>query len=341
MNWRIVGILATLIPIFIIIIQFDIKFDDILAIGFLPFIGSVLAMMVKLGLQGIKFAYIARSYLGSFDSISKLTGVRVGSEFIKFSTPMFVGAEFIIIYYLHKKKVPPSKSTWIAIMDIVTEVFAGGLLSIMAGIIAILNGAYVVATIILITSVFVTALWMILFFMSSKKTFRLPKIISTLAGKFGKEKGEHYVKETNTWIAEVCEMSRKNLRTSKSRKVFINSFLLSVVSWIFYGISFMIIATGTGYSIDVFDSVMAVMGANAIGNLPITVGGSGLAEFGIVAYLNNLNPFDFDIPEGSIEWNAIIGWRIATYYIPIIVTWLLLVKLALSRISKSNVTETS
>ena len=48
-----------------------------------------------------------------------------------------------------------------------------------------------------------------------------------------------------------------------------------------------------------FDSVMAVMGANAIGNLPITVGGSGLAEFGIVAYLNNLDPFNFEVPEES------------------------------------------
>lgn len=341
MNWRIVAVLATLIPIFIIAIQFDIEFDDILAIGFWPFIGAVMAMMVKLGLQGIKFAYIARSYLGSFDSIARLTGVRVGSEFIKFSTPMFVGAEFIIIYYLHKKKVPPSKSTWIAILDIVTEVFAGGILSIMAGIIALLSGAYVVATIILITSVFVTALWMVLFFMSSKKTFQLPKVIAILAKRFGKERGEDFVNQTNTWIAEVCDMSRKNLKTSKSRKVFINSFVMSLASWIFYGLSFMIIALGTGYVIDVFDSVMAVMGANAIGNLPITIGGSGLQEFGIVAYLNNLNPFDFDLPEGSIAWNAIIGWRIATYYVPIVVTWLLLVKLALSRISKSDVTETS
>lgn len=336
MNWRIVAVLATLIPIFIIAIQFDIQIEDLFEIGLLPFVGAVLAMMAKLGLQGVKFAYIARSYLGSFDSIAKLSGVRVGSEFIKFSTPMFVGAEFIIIYYLHKKQIPPSKSTWIAIMDIVTEVFAGGLLSIMAGIIALLNGAYVVATIILTTSVFVTALWMVLFFMSSKKTFQLPQFIGYLAKRFGKEKGSEYVEQTNTWIAEVCEMSRKNLRTKKSRQVFINGFLLSIASWIFYGISFMIIALGTGYSIELFDSVMAVMGANAIGNLPITVGGSGLAEFGIVAYLNNLNPFEFNIPEGSIEWNAIIGWRIATYYIPIIVTWLLLVKLALSRISKAD-----
>ena len=336
MNWRIIAIPATLIPIFIIAIQFDIKIEDVLAIGFFPFVGGVIAMMIKLGLQGIKFAYIAQNYLGKFDSILKLTGVRVGSEFIKFTTPMFVGAEFIVIYYLHKKGVSPSKSTWIAIMDIVTEVFAGGLLSIMAGIIALLHGAYVVGGVILGTSIIVTSLWLVLFFLSSKRTFQVPRIFSIIAKRFGKEKGEKYIEQTNMWMEEVCTMSRKNLRTTESKKVFTVSFLLSIVSWSFYGISFMIIAFGTGYIINAFDSIMAVMGANAIGNLPITVGGSGLAEFGIVAYLNDLDPFNFEIPKGAVAWDAVIGWRIATYYVPIAITWLLLVKLALSKISKSK-----
>ncbi|MFB5640110.1 MAG: TIGR00374 family protein, partial [Nitrosopumilus sp.] len=64
MNWRIIAIPITLIPIFLIAIQFDIQLDDILAIGLLPFVGAIVAMMIKLGLQGIKFAYIARKYLG-------------------------------------------------------------------------------------------------------------------------------------------------------------------------------------------------------------------------------------------------------------------------------------
>ena len=336
MNWRLAAIPATLIPILIIAIQFDIKIEDVLAIGLLPFVGAIAAMFVKLGLQGVKFAYITRNYLGSFDSFLKLVGVRVGSEFIKFTTPMFIGAEFIVIYYLHKKGVKPSKSTWIAIMDIVTEVLAMGLLSILAGIIALLNGAYVVAAIILATSIVVTSLWMVMFFLSSKRTFQVPKILASLAQRFGKEKGAKYIDQTNSWMEEVCTMSRENLRTSESKKVFTVSFLISFVSWLFYGISFMIIAMGTGYIINAFDSIMAVMGANAIGNLPITVGGSGLAEFGIVAYLNNLDPFNFDIPEGSLAWDAVIGWRIATYYVPILVTWLLLVKLALSKISKQS-----
>ncbi len=105
MNWRLVVIPVTLIPIFIIAIQFDIKLDDILAIGILPFLGAIAAMMIKLGLQGIKFVYITRKYLPKFGSFWNLLGVRVGSEFIKFTTPMFIGAEFVVIYYLKKKLI--------------------------------------------------------------------------------------------------------------------------------------------------------------------------------------------------------------------------------------------
>ena len=334
MNWRLVAIPITLIPIFIIAIQFDIQLDDVLAIGIFPFVGAIIVMMIKLGLQGIKFAYITRKYLGNFDSFFKLAGVRVGSEFIKFTTPMFVGAEFVVIYYLHKKGVNPAKAAWIAIMDIVTEVFAAGLLSIMAGIIALLNGAYVVAAVILVTSIVITSLWMVMFFLSSKHTFQIPKVLSTIVKRFGKEKGVKAINKTNIWMEEVCTMSRENLKTPESKQIFTVSFLLSLASWSFYGISFMIIAMGTGYVISTFDSIMAVMGANAIGNLPITIGGSGLAEFGIIAYLNNLDPFAFEISKGIEGWNAVIGWRIATYYVPIVITWLLLVKLALSKISK-------
>ena len=336
MNWRLVVIPVTLIPIILIAIQFDIKIEDILAIGIFPFVGAIVAMMIKLGLQGIKFAYITRKYLGNTDSFFKLVGVRIGSEFIKFTTPMFIGAEFIVIYYLKKKGVELSKATWIALVDIVTEVLAAGLLSMLAGIIALLNGAYIVGIVILATSISITSLWMVMFFLSSKHTFQVPNILETFVKKLGKEKGTKIINQTNSWMEETCTMIRENIQTPESKKIFTVSFFFSLASWSFYGISFMIIAMGTGYVINAFDSIMAVMGANAIGNLPITIGGSGLAEFGIIAYLNNLNPFDFTITEGILAWDAVIGWRIATYYIPILITWLLLVKLALSKIPKTQ-----
>ena len=337
MNWRLVAIPVTLIPILIIAIQFDIKIDDILAIGIFPFVGAIIAMMIKLGLQGIKFAYITRKYLGNFDSFFKLVGVRVGSEFIKFTTPMFIGAEFVVIYYLKKKGVELSKATWIALVDIVTEVIAAGLLSIIAGIIALLSGAYVVGIVILSTSIVVTTLWMVMFFLSSKRIFQVPIALENIIKKLGKEKGVKIIDQTNSWMTDTCTVIKENINTPESKKIFTVSFFFSLASWSFYGLSFMIIAMGTDYVINGFDSIMAVMGANAIGNLPITIGGSGLAEFGIIAYLNNLNPFDFSITEGIVAWDAVIGWRIATYYVPILITWLLLVKLALSKISKSEI----
>ena len=48
MNWRLVAIPVTLIPIILIAIQFDIQPEDILAIGVLPFVGAIIAMMIKL-----------------------------------------------------------------------------------------------------------------------------------------------------------------------------------------------------------------------------------------------------------------------------------------------------
>lgn len=336
MNWRVIAILASTIPIIIIMAQFDISLEDVMAVGAAPFLMAVLAMMAKLALQGAKFVYIVRHYLGSIDSVWRMSAVRIGSEFIKFTTPMFVGAEFVVIYWLHKKKVPASSAMWVAILDIVTEVLAGGVLSILAGVLALLSGAYVVATVILATSVSVTSLWMVLFFMSSKRTFQVPRSVARLALQLGKDRAAKYISQTNLWMGEVCTMSRANMGTRDSWTVFAGSFGISLASWLFYGISFMIIASGIGISIGAFDSVMAVMGANAIGNLPITVGGSGLAEFGIVAYLNNLNPFSFDISEVTLEWDAVIAWRLATYYIPIAVTWFLLFRLALSKYTKTS-----
>ena len=334
MKWRLAAVAASMIPIAVIAVQFDVRLEDVLAVGAVPFAAAALVMMAKLGLQGAKFAYIARHYLGPVDTVWRMSGVRVGSEFIKFTTPMFVGAEFVVIYWMHKKGVPPSKAMWVAILDIVTEVLAGGVLSIMAGLVALLAGAYAVAAVILATSVSVTSLWMVLFFLSSKRTFQTPRAVVRLAVRIGRDKAAAHVERVDEWMAEVCTMSRENLRTRDSKRVFAAGFAMSLGSWLLYGVSFMIIALGVGYAVGAFDSVMAVMGANAIGNMPITVGGSGLAEIGVIAYLEDHNPFEFDIAEGALGWDTVIAWRIATYYVPIAVTWFLLMRLALSKYTR-------
>ena len=78
-------------------------------------------------------------------------------------------------------------------MDIVTEVLAAGLLSIMAGIIALLNGAYVVGAIIILgTSINCDyTLWTVPCSSCLPNVlFQVPKVIAmTLVTKIRKRKG--------------------------------------------------------------------------------------------------------------------------------------------------------
>jgi len=38
--------------------------------------------------------------------------------------------------------------------------------------------------------------------------------------KFGKERGEKSLKQSNEWLEEVCTLSRENLGSAKTKKVF-------------------------------------------------------------------------------------------------------------------------
>jgi uncharacterized membrane protein YbhN (UPF0104 family) len=87
----------------------------------------------------------------------------------------------------------------------------------------------------------------------------------------------------------------------------------------------MLIANNEGYVIDLFHSLMA-MASNAIGNIPVTIGGSGLTEFAIWEYLGHLNTLTFEAAKNSLQWNIVIAWRIATYHVGLVISWLFLMK---------------
>lgn len=335
MNWRIIAFLASLVPFLIIAIQFHIKPEDIFAVGIINFVAAFAAIMLKLFLQGVKFHYIIRTFHGSLESLWRTIFVRIGSEFVTMTTPMFVGGEVVRIYWMKKRGMSTAKASWLGIFEIVTEVLAAGVLSILAGVFALVNGYTVIGIVVLAAAIPIVGLWVGLFFLSSKRTFHVPKTFCNLIIKFRKEKGVHYIEKTNEWMNDICTMSRENFQSKQVKKAFFVTLAISFAAWGVYGISFMLIAESVR-TIDPITSVFAVMAGNAIGNLPITVGGSGLTEFGIWAYLNHIGSFALELPQNNVDWNTIIAWRIATYQIPIPIAWLLLMKMALR---KYNITQ--
>ncbi|MEM3064217.1 MAG: lysylphosphatidylglycerol synthase transmembrane domain-containing protein [Candidatus Nitrosotenuis sp.] len=333
MNWRIVAFLASLVPFVIIAIQFNVKPEDIFAVGIINFLAAFAAMLCKLFLQGVKFHYIINKFHGSLETLWRTISVRIGSEFVTMTTPMFIGGEVVRIYWMNKRGMSTAKASWVGIFEIVTEVLAAGFLSITAGVVAILSGYTVIGTIVLVTATPIVGIWLGLFLVSAKKTFQVPKWISDLIIRFRKEKGTQYLEKTNQWMIDICTMSRENLRSKDAKKAFAVSTLISLASWLAFGISLMLISSGT-HTVTALESIFAVMAGNAIGNLPVTVGGSGLTEFGVWAYLNHLSDFKLELPKNSVDWNTIIAWRIATYQLPIPIAWFLLMKMALRKYTK-------
>ena len=327
MNWKILAIPVSIIPFLIIAATFNVSIANLLAVGMFPFIGASVAMACKLLTQGLKFNYLVRKFLGQIDANWRTISVRIGSEFVTSTTPSFVGGELVRIMWLNKKGVPIGKASYVTIVEIVTEVLVAGIFAITAAVLSFTYGAYVVGIAILAVSLPVTGIWSSLFFLSSKRTFQVPGPISKIAAKIGKERSMKYIEKTNLWMKEICDMSRETRHNKQIKKAFVVSMIISVFTWSLYGLSFMLIANGAGYVIHFFHSLMATMAANAVGNLPVTIGGSGLTEFTIWAYLGHLNTLTYEAAKNSQQWNIIIAWRIATYHVGLVISWIFLMKI--------------
>jgi hypothetical protein len=77
---------------------------------------------------------------------------------------------------------------------------------------------------------------------------------------------------------------------------------------------------------------MAVAASNVVGNIPITIGGSGLTELGIWAYVSNQSSIpNFEEIAQDSKLNVIIAWRIASYHVPLVIMWIAIMKLAIGK----------
>ena len=336
MNWKLLALPVSIVPFVIIAVTFNVSIENLLAVGIIPFAGAAIAMACKLFTQGLKFNYLVKKFLGPVDVNWKTISVRIGSEFVTSTTPSFVGGELVRIVWLNKKGVPVGKASWVTIIEIVTEVLVAGIFAITAAAFSFAYGAYIVGIAILAVSLPVTGVWSTLFFLSSKRTFQVPRWIYRIAARVGKERSQKSIDKVNLWMKEICDMSRQTLHTQQIKKAFAVSLIISIFTWSFYGLSFMIIANGAGYVIDFFHALMATMASNAIGNLPVTIGGSGLTEFGIWAYLGHLNTLTFEATKNSLQWNIVIAWRIATYHVGLVISWLFLMKVVYPNIKSTK-----
>ena len=340
MNWRLVAIPASVVPFIILIITANVSPQDILAVGFVPFLAAAAAAIIKMLLQALRFKYFIKYFLGyDVASTGKTVAARLAGEFVTQTTPSYVGGELVRIAWLSKNGVPPGKAAWVTTMEIIADVFVGSVLAFIAGALAIYRGGSVVGLAVILITIPTLAVWLGLIIFSAKRTLRLPSFSQRIVEKFlSKKRAENLINTSNIAIADLCSMSREIFNSKKSIRTFAVGIEITVIAFIFYGISFMVLANAVEPRIGLFDSLMATSASTAVANLPITIGGSGLAELGIWAYLANLSGIpNLDDVITDSQLNVIIAWRIASYHVPLVLCWIALMKITVYRVPAPNI----
>ncbi len=311
-----------------------ISLSDFFSVGLIPFMISSVFVMGKVLLQAYRFQYFIVKFLGYEVNTTWNTIVaRLGGEFITQTTPSYVGGEILRIAWLTKHGVSPGKAAWIATMEIIADVLVGTTLGIIAGIIAIFNGASIIGIIIILASVISFSFWTFLLAFSSKKIFQLPKFITNLLLKFvSKERSTKFIDYTNTALKDLCIMSRENLNSAQTIKILSIGIGITFLAFLLFGVSFFILSESLHLNITLFKSLLGTNASTQLGSLPITLGGTGLAELGLWAYVSNLASFpsmhDFLT---NPYLNIILIWRISSYHVPLIFMWISFMKITIQK----------
>ena len=295
---------------------------------------SVVFSLAKVFLQAFRFKYFVDKFLGyKLASSFKLISVRIGSEFVTNTTPSYVGGELVRIAWLTKNKVPVGIATWIATMEIIADVFVGTILALFAGLIALYNGAILIGTIIILISSLIFGFWLIVVIFSAYYNIQLPKFMTKIIRRFlSNQRADTVINYTNSAISDLCTMSRENFNSKRTIKIFFVGIVITFLAFVCLGASFLVLGVVVESNLELYKSILATAASTELGSLPITIGGSGLTELGLWAYISGLDhlPSIDDVLQ-DVHLDVIISWRIATYHIPLILMWILLMKLTIDK----------
>jgi glycosyltransferase 2 family protein len=339
LNWKLLAIPASVVPLLIMFLFTKVSFSDIFAVGLIPFMASIASVMGKIMLQAFRFKYFINEFIGrDVSSTSSIISARLAGEFVTQTTPSYVGGELVRVAFLTKNGVPVGRSAWVTTLEIIADVFVGTMLAFIAGAVAIYNGGDFIGIAVILIAIPTLAFWLSLVIFSAKRNLQLPSFSKKILRKLiSKEKADRMIDSTDAAIADLCKMSRENFNSMKAVKVFAVGIALTFAAFVLQGVSFMVLANSVGSHIDLFGSLLATSASTVLSTLPITIGGSGLAELGIWAYISNLSgiPSIQDVVKDS-QLSVIIAWRIASYHIPLLIMWIALMKLTIGKVSLQN-----
>jgi uncharacterized membrane protein YbhN (UPF0104 family) len=231
-----------------------------------------------------------------------------------------------------KMGVPAGKATWVTIMEIIADVFAVTILAFVAGALALAAGATSIGITIIIVAAATFGFWLAIVLLSAKRTLKVPAFAERLARKYAKKRADSILDKINTALVDLSTISRESFSSPHVVKTFTVGLALTFVAVVAYAFSFLVLIITVDPGFGLFDSLNATTASASLANLPVTIGGSGLAELGILAYIQQVGGiFDIEKLASDSRVTAVLAWRIASYHVPLVITWVAFLRLAVDR----------
>ncbi|MEM4297619.1 MAG: hypothetical protein QXI97_00815 [Nitrososphaerota archaeon] len=288
--------------------------EDVLAIPPLILFFSLMLNLVRFTAQGFRLHLLLRKYSTIGIRYRDSFALRGASEFFALTTLPFLADEAARAWLLVERGERVGQAFWISFAEMLLDTWVGSIIAVAAAFNAMLANVYYLAVPVLLVSLI---------------QLLATCIFVTLV------KGGVWLGGVIGWVAERLPLPSEVRRSLKNGSEDMDRIVGSLVSThrisahTFLLLSTLVVMTAPAAILQLLDGcgflscLYAFHSGNALGVLPITVGGSGLTEAGVYLYLSKVSGIDSMV--------AVIQWRIASYYLSLIISGILLVTVALRR----------
>jgi glycosyltransferase 2 family protein len=340
LNWVYIGL--ALSSTFVIAISFfsGVTFSDFAAFGLVPFITAGTFSALRLVVQVLRYRVTVFGLSGIPKSNFKdLAIVRVGSEFVSLTTPSLIGGVVVRAAWLAQRGVDSGRAFWIAYFEVLMDVYVGSVFALTAAIFALSRGATVIGSTIALIVIFQLVLYTTIFLIPALRGIPLfPKPLLKIAQYFVGGTRTKTLEEKVNHATLSFSISARSILRHDALPIVLKALALTLIDALLLGLSLWVILTRSGLDIALPLATVISFGVSTIAFLPISIGGSGVAEFAMHSFLSNVLGFN--------SWTAVIIWRIVSFQfllVPTSVAFLVLLrKVTKQKAPKTkNVAETS
>jgi uncharacterized protein (TIRG00374 family) len=332
LKWVALGLVLTSAVVIAISFFSGVTLGDLEKLGYLTFGLAAAVTALKLPIQAIRFWLVTRGLAGDpKPNLSGLSLVRIASEFVSLSTPVADMGVFMRTSGLKGKGVEGGRALWIGYFEVLMQIYVGAGLGFIAAVYALSRGSVALGSTVALVSAVMIVGYTIFFLLPALKAIKVPHRVYSIAERLvgGPRARALYLRAVVGSLN--FSLSAREILNRKNLPVMVETVGLTIIEDFLDGVALCLVLTAAGLKIDPISSTLAAFAVGAIAAIPISIGGAGVTELTLQAYLISVY--------GFTSWASTVLWRIATYQTALAMTgvaFLLFVRKATKHASQTQ-----